>query len=172
MTNQQLIIVGFMGSGKTTAAREVARRLNRALIDLDELITISTGRSPAEIIQQEGEPSFREIETRLLGEALKGNSPAVLAAGGGAWTGLQNRRLISEAGAWTVWLDAPFELCWKRIQSNEEVRPLAPTMEASEQLYQNRRPVYDLADLRITITEDDSVDDIAGKIVSVVGPAG
>src|SRR6185369_1447859 len=109
MTNQQLIIVGFMGSGKTTVAREVARRLNRAMIDLDDFIRTSTGRSPAEIIQQDGEPGFREIETRLLDEALQQNSAAVIAAGGGAWTIPENRRLISKLGARTVWLDAPFE---------------------------------------------------------------
>src|SRR6185436_9394558 len=150
MTNQQLIIVGFMGSGKTTVARELARRLNRAVIDLDDFITISTGRSPAEIIQQDGEPGFREIETRWLDEVLRQNPAAIIAAGGGAWTMLQNRQLISKVGARTVWLDAPFELCWKRIQSNEETRPLAPSMEAAEQLHQNRRPIYELADLRIT----------------------
>jgi shikimate kinase len=168
MTNQQLIIVGFMGSGKTTVAREVARRLNHAVVDLDDSITISTGRSPAEIIRQDGEPGFREIETRLLGKVLEQNSAAVIAAGGGAWTTPQNRRLISKVGARTVWLDTPFELCWKRLQSNEETRPLAPSLQAAEQLYQNRRPIYELADLRITVAEDDSVDEIAGRIVSLV----
>jgi len=168
MTNQQLIIVGFMGSGKTTIAREVARRLNCAAIDLDDFITTSTGRSPAEIIQQDGEPGFREIETRLLDEVLRQNSATVIAAGGGAWTIPENRRLISKVGAKTVWLDAPFELCWKRIQSNEEARPLAPSREAADQLYQNRRPVYELADLRIAIAEDDSVDEVAARIVSLI----
>jgi shikimate kinase len=169
MVNQQLIIVGFMGSGKTTVAREVARRLNRAVIDLDDFITMSAGRSPAEIIQQDGEPDFRQIETRLLDEVLRQNAAAaVIAAGGGAWTTLQNRRLISKVGARTVWLDAPFELCWKRIQSNDETRPLAPSLEAAEQLYQNRRPVYELADLKMTIADADSIDEIAGRIVSLV----
>jgi len=168
MTNQQLIIVGFMGSGKTTVAREVARRLNRAMIDLDDFIRTSTGRSPAEIIQQDGEPGFREIETRLLDEALQQNSAAVIAAGGGAWTIPENRRLISKLGARTVWLDAPFELCWKRIQSNEESRPLAPSMDAAEQLYQNRRAIYELADLRITIADGDNVDEVAARIVNLI----
>jgi len=168
MTNQQLIIVGFMGSGKTTVAREVARRLKRAVIDLDDFITISAGRSPAEIIQQDGEPGFREIETRWLDEVLQQNPAAIIAAGGGAWTTLQNRRLISNVEARTVWLDAPFELCWKRIQSNDATRPLAPSMEAAERLYQTRLPVYELAELRITIGEGDGVEEIAARIVSLV----
>jgi shikimate kinase len=168
MTNQQLIIVGFMGSGKTTVARELARRLNRAVIDLDDFITTSAGRSPAEIIQQDGEPGFREIETRLLDEVLRHNPAAIIAAGGGTWTIPENRRLISKAGGRTVWLDAPFEMCWKRIQSNEETRPLAPSLEAAEQLYQNRRPVYELADLRITTGERESVEEIAARILSLI----
>jgi len=168
MTNQQLIIVGFMGSGKTTVAREVARKLNRAVIDLDDFITGSTGRSPAEIIQQDGEPGFREIETRLLDDVLQQNPAVVIAAGGGTWITPQNRRLISKAGARAVWLDAPFELCWKRIQSHESTRPLAPSIEAAEELYQIRRPVYELADLRIKIADGDRVDKIAGRIVSLV----
>jgi len=168
MTNQQLIIVGFMGSGKTTVAREVARRLNRVVIDLDDFITMSTGRSPAEIIQQDGEPRFREIETRLLDEVLRQNSATVIAAGGGAWTIPENRRLISKVGAKTVWLDAPFGLCWKRIQANDETRPLAPSREAAQELYQNRGPVYELADLRIAIAEDESVDDVAARLVSLI----
>jgi len=168
MTSQQLIIVGFMGSGKTTIAREVARRLNCVVIDLDDFITTSTGRSPAEIIQQDGEPGFREVETRLLDEVLRQNSTAIIAAGGGAWTIPENRRRISKVGAKTVWLDAPFELCWKRIQSNEEARPLAPSREAADQLYQNRRPVYGLADLRIAIADGESVDEVAARIVSLI----
>jgi shikimate kinase len=165
MTNQQIIIVGFMGSGKTTVAWEVGQRLNWAVIDLDDFITSSEGRSPAEIIEQDGENSFREIETQVLGKVLSNNSRVVIAAGGGVWTVGENRRLIAKQGALTVWLDAPFELCWDRIQVKREMRPLAPSEEVAKRLYRDRRPVYESADLRIPVAENDSVEEIAERIV-------
>ena len=64
--NRHLIILGFMGCGKTTIARELARRLERKFIDLDSFITERTGRSPAELIAEDGEPIFRRRTRRLL----------------------------------------------------------------------------------------------------------
>lgn len=165
MINQQTIIVGFMGSGKSTVAREVARRLDCTVVDLDDAITSRNGRSPAEIIEQDGEKSFREIETQLLFELLTQNTRVVIAAGGGAFTIAENRRLIAEQGARAIWLDAPFELCWNRIQINLEMRPLAPSEEAAKRLYHQRRPVYESADLRIPVAENDSAEEIAERVV-------
>jgi shikimate kinase len=165
MTNQQIIIVGFMGSGKTTLAQEVGRLLGYPVIDLDESITGSEGRSAAEIIQQDGENSFRKLETQMLDKVLSENSRVVIAAGGGAWTIAENRRLIAERKARAIWLDAPFELCWSRIEVKRETRPLAPSRQAAEKLYRERRSAYELADLRIVVTENESTEEIARRIV-------
>ena len=165
MTNRQIIIVGFMGCGKTTVACSVGRKLNCAVIDLDDFITSSEGRSPAEIIEKEGENSFREIETRMLAEVLTQNSAIVIAAGGGVWTVGENRRLIAKHEALTIWLDAPFELCWNRIQLKRERRPLAPSMEVAERLYREREPIYELAEMRIPVAEMDSAEEIAIRVV-------
>jgi shikimate kinase len=165
MTNQQIIIVGFMGSGKTTVAQEVGRQLNYSVIDLDESISNSEGRSAAEIIQQAGENRFRKIETQMLEKLLTQNSPVVIATGGGAWTIAENRRLIAERKARTIWLDAPFELCWSRIEDNSEPRPLAASMQAAEKLYRERQPIYELADMRISVAENDSTEEIAGRLI-------
>lgn len=166
MTNQQIIIVGFMGSGKTTIAQEVARRLSYPVIDLDESITRSDGRSVAEIIQQDGENSFRRLETQMLDNVLTENSRVVISAGGGAWTIAENRRLIAERKARAIWLDAPFELCWSRIEVKREIRPLAPSRQAAAELYRERRPMYQLADLRIPVAENDTAEEITGRIIA------
>ena len=164
MTNQQIIIIGFMGTGKTTLARELGRKLNWLAVDLDELITRHEGRSPGEIIDHDGEHKFREIETQLLREVL-GEGPArIIAVGGGAWTIAENRRLIAENGALTVWLDAPFELCWKRIKASGEVRPLARSRELAERLYAERRPGYERAGVRVLVSENESAAEIATKV--------
>lgn len=163
--NQQIIIVGFMGSGKTTLARKVGHRLGCPVVDLDEFINSSEGRSAAEIIQQDGENNFRGIETRMLVKVLTENPTVVIAAGGGAWTIAENRRLIAEHKAHTIWLDAPFELCWKRIEEEGRTRPLASSMQAAGKLYRERRPIYELADIRIAVVETETAEEIAARIV-------
>ena len=80
MTNQTIVIIGFMGSGKTTVGSELARLLNCRAVDLDSWITEREQRSPAEIIEQDGEAAFRRIETRGPGRSLAGQRPAVLPA--------------------------------------------------------------------------------------------
>jgi shikimate kinase len=159
--NQPIIITGFMGSGKTTVAQALARILNCRAIDLDQLIAERAGRTPKEIIEQDGEPAFREIETRLLRDTLAEGAARVIALGGGAWTMERNRDLIAKHGGFTVWLDAPFELCWRRIAQSGSERPLAPTEQLARKLYGQRRALYWLAALRVAATEDKSADESA-----------
>lgn len=166
MINQQIVIIGFMGTGKTTVAHELGRRLNCLAVDLDEVITRQAGRSPNEIIEQDGENRFRELETQLLLEVLRA-APRVIAVGGGAWTIVENRRLIAAHGAYTVWLDAPFELCWKRIEAGGEVRPLARSRELAEQLYDERRPLYELAGAHMLVSESESAEEIAKRVAGL-----
>ena len=106
----------------------------------------------------------------MLREVLLEESARVVAVGGGAWTIAENRKLIMEHGALTVWLDAPFELCWKRIETGNEARPLAPSREAAETLYAKRRPIYELADARIQVSENETADEIATKVARTAMP--
>jgi shikimate kinase len=161
----QIIIIGFMGTGKTTLARELASRLSCEVVDLDALIKNNEGRSPKQIIEQEGENKFREIETQTLNEVLLEGTARIVALGGGAWTIPQNRKTIADYCAFTVWLDAPFELCWKRIEASQEERPLARSRELAEKLYRERRPAYELADVRIPVAENESVEAVAAKVI-------
>jgi len=168
MTSQQIVIIGFMGSGKTTVAIELARKLNCHVLDLDDLITQSEKRSPKEIIQQDGEQAFRTIETETLRQVLAEASARVVAVGGGAWTIEENRRLIAEHGAFTIWLDAPFALCWRRIEAGLQERPLARSREMAQALYTARQPIYELTDIRIPVRENESSAEIATKVARAV----
>lgn len=170
MNNRQIVIVGFMGSGKTTVAHALARKLNSSAVDLDELITQRETRGPKEIIEQDGEEAFRTIESKLLHEVLVAASARVLAVGGGAWTIADNRKVIREHEAFTVWLDAPFELCWKRIEAGRAARPLARSRELAQTLYDARLPIYALADERVPVSEDESAEEIAAKVARIVLP--
>ena len=104
-----------MGCGKSQVARELARRLNVPMIDLDDRITANEGRTPAQLITEAGEPAFRAIETNTLRGLLQESEAGVIALGGGAWIESANRDLIDQFGCLTIWLDAPFALCWDRI---------------------------------------------------------
>ena len=162
--NQRIVIVGFMGCGKTAVAAELASRLGCEMIDLDSFITERERRSPAEIIMQDREPVFRLIETRALKEVLEDSDARVIALGGGAWTIQANRTLVAQHHCLSVWLDAPFDLCWQRISASESVRPLAPDRVGAQNLFESRRASYDLAALRIEANEDSSPQMIANAI--------
>src|ERR1044072_3873467 len=107
-----IVITGFMGCGKSKIARALAQSLNVLMIDLDHSITARTGRTPAQLINQEGERAFRRIESDRLREVLESGNAGVIALGGGAWIEAENRGLIDEYGCASVWLDVPFEICW------------------------------------------------------------
>ena len=149
-------------------AHALARLRNCRAIDLDRVITEKEKRTPKEIIEQDGEPAFREIETGRLREALGVDSARVIALGGGAWTVQRNRDLIAEHEGFIVWLDAPFELCWQRIVAAGSERPLAPDEEQARRLYRERRPQYELATLHLPAHGKMSVDELAATIALAV----
>lgn len=147
--NGPVVITGFMGAGKTTVALAAAKRLGCSAVDLDAFIEKEEGRTPKEIINQDGEAAFREIETTQLARVLALGNRQVIALGGGAWTLERNRKLIGEHDGFTVWLDAPFEVCWQRIALTGSDRPLAPNEKEAKVLYEQRRRDYELARLRV-----------------------
>ena len=150
----KIVITGFMGCGKTRIARELARRLNLTMIDLDERITEKEERSPAQLIVNLGEPVFRLIESGALREVLQADAAEVIALGGGAWIQETNRELVRQYRCLSVWLDVPFAMCWSRIENSVEDRPLARTRNQALALYKRRRPIYQLAELHIRPDED------------------
>ena len=161
----KIVITGFMGSGKSSVARALAQLLNYELIDLDSVIELDEGRSVRAIIDDDGEPLFREIEQRALIKVLQTPGNAVIALGGGAWIFEANRKMIREVQATSVWIDAPFELCWKRIAPSAQQRPLARSESAALKLFSERTSCYELADLRVRVADEDSAQDVAVKIV-------
>jgi len=166
MNNRRIVIVGFMGSGKTTVAGALARELGCPMTDLDSFIAEREGRSPAEIIQRSGEPAFRQIETEALRELLERKDTRVIALGGGTWAIKVNRALVAERDCLSVWLDAPFELCWERIVSAETVRPLAPDRATARMLYDDRRATYQLSDRQLKVEREDSPTIVADTILN------
>ena len=167
----RVVITGFMAAGKTTAARALARLLGCEMTDTDELVRARDGRTPAEIIDAEGEARFREIESRALRDALAIDGPLVVSLGGGTWAAAANRELITQRGCVAVWLDAPFELCWQRIEaeSAKAGRPLARDIETARALYRARRETYALAAHRVAVAAGRTAESLASEIANLLG---
>ena len=165
---QPIIITGFMGAGKTTVALALAERLGCGMIDLDQFIEQREGRTIKSIIDEDGEARFREIESVALRDALEIDGAQIIALGGGTWTIERNRALIHEHHGYTIWLDAPFELCWQRIEGGIDARPLARERVEARTLYDERRKLYSQANLRVKVNHNRSTRAIAEVIVSAL----
>jgi shikimate kinase len=166
--SRRIIILGFMGCGKTTIAKTLAHQLQAEFIDLDSFVTDREGCSPADVIRNDGESAFRLLETAALNEVLTNNQARVIALGGGTWTIPANRALIAQHGCATAWLDAGFDLCWQRInEGSDSLRPLAPDRETARTRYEARRADYALAEHRIIISQADDQETIANQILTL-----
>ncbi|MDX6272245.1 MAG: shikimate kinase [Acidobacteriota bacterium] len=168
----RIVLTGFMCAGKTTVARALAARLGCDAADTDARVVARAGRSIEAIIDSDGEPRFRQLEHAALRDILESGNidrARIIALGGGAWTITENRALIAAHSCLTVWLDAPFELCWRRItNSDAAARPLARNRERARELYDARRAAYERATLRVRVTEAQSAEDTAAEIASII----
>lgn len=145
-----IYLVGFMGCGKTTVGRLLARQLGWLFADLDEDIEALVGLKIREIFAQHGEQEFRRIEHEALRQRIlriqKGEA-TVLALGGGAFAQPANYELVSENGI-SIWLDCPLEVLRVRVAGDPE-RPLAQDPVRFAHLYEERRQAYARADFRV-----------------------
>jgi shikimate kinase/3-dehydroquinate synthase len=146
---RRIVLVGFMGSGKSTVAPEVARLLGWDWLDMDREIERRTGLSVAEIFRARGEPAFRDEERRLA-EELSSRDRLVVAAGGGAFAQPGTREAL-RARAATVWLRCDLETVLTRVPADGS-RPLAGSRETIERLFAARESSYRLADWTIDAT--------------------
>lgn len=152
-----IYLVGFMGSGKSTVGRLVAKQLGWTFCDLDDDIEMDQKCGIPEIFEAKGEEEFRRIETDALKKrvrAVERGRPMVVALGGGAFVQEENFQLLANNGV-TFWLDLPFGIIKRRVQAATH-RPLARDPRKFEELYHARRPFYARADYRIIETDSPS----------------
>ena len=140
---RRVVLVGFMGSGKTTIAPLLARLLDWDALDMDTEIQRRTGLAVAEIFRQRGEANFR-WEERALADDLAAQKGLVVAAGGGAFAQPDTREALRRDAA-AVWLRCDLETVIARIPPDGS-RPLAANRETIAALFAAREPSYRLAD--------------------------
>lgn len=163
----QLHLTGFMGSGKTTVGRLLARRMLWNYLDLDAVVERLSGRKVADVFEERGEGGFRRLERQALRQVVDRPS-TVVALGGGTLLDPGNRRL-SSSRAVLVWLRCPLEVLRRRCAPGGEssVRPLW-SVDDLEALYEAREPGYREAELIVDATRPgrEVVDEILRRLES------
>ena len=144
---RNIVLIGFMGAGKSTVGSRLARFLGYRLVDLDRLIVERAGCSIREIFARDGEAVFRAYEAAAL-RALVGMRRIVVATGGGIVGRRENWLAMHQLGI-IAYLRVPWEVLCERIAGDEK-RPLADQRDGGErlrQLWESRLPLYEQADL-------------------------
>lgn len=155
---KNIVITGFMGTGKTTVGRRVAELTKRPFVDADSEIVVRAGKPIPQIFAEDGEAAFRAMERQLCKE-LSEKTGLVIATGGGMLVDEQNRNLML-ASSFVVCLDANRETLAARLRSNSE-RPLAKNWEA---ILNSRREAYAAIPTHVNTTNK-LPDQIAQEIV-------
>jgi shikimate kinase len=158
-----IFLVGFMGAGKTTVGRTLARMMSRDFIDLDELIEARAKKSVREIFAEFGEAHFRQLERQAI-KACGDLQNTIVALGGGAYIAEENRKILREIGK-TIWLNCPLEICLARIVGDGS-RPLAKSEKEMGELLEKRLPAYAEADFTVQ-TEAKTAERLAAEIIEL-----
>lgn len=163
MNCDNIILIGIMGSGKTTIGRILADKLQWPFVDTDQLIEKREGRTISDIFAAQGEPFFRLLESKILAEVL-GQKKQVVATGGGSVLASENRNIMLKNGL-VVALTAPAEVIIQRVRQSQH-RPLLKgnVEERVLQLMESRKHAYDFAQARMD-TSVSSLEQVAESII-------
>lgn len=162
---KHIVLVGFMGTGKSAVSAALAERLRRSAIDTDAEIVRTAGMTIPDIFAQHGEPYFRQIESEVIRRVLAFPTPHIIATGGGAVLAAENRAEMLEKGH-VVALFADPEVIIERV-SMDTNRPLLSgnVRENVYRMLERRKHSYDFAPIRID-TSNLSVDEVVEAILA------
>jgi 3-dehydroquinate synthetase/shikimate kinase len=153
---RHIVVVGYMGAGKSTVGAEVARRLGRPFLDVDRIVEDEHG-GIQELFAARGEAAFRELEASAVQDACGAREPSVIAVGGGA---VETPGLFDGLGALVVALEVDVDTAWARVRGSG--RPLAQDESEFRRRYDVRAPLYEhVADVRAT--------DVDGVVLAAAG---
>ena len=162
-----LYLIGMMGAGKTTVGRELAKQLSYGFLDADVVIEQATGRSINQLFASEGEAGFRQLESDVIAQ-ICAFTKLVISTGGGVI--LQRKNWSYLRHGLIVWLDVPVEVLYQRL-AEDTTRPLLQDVDLKEKLRslkEQRQSLYNQADLRISVFEEDTSEQVAMKVLEAI----
>jgi shikimate kinase len=161
----KIFLVGFMGAGKTSVAKSLARELSLQAVDLDDVVVEKCNHgSIAELIYAEGESVFRDYESAALRDSIELNE-GIISCGGGVVGRENNRLALQESNCTVIYLTASFSEIETRL-SGDKSRPLFKEREKAMKLFEDRKEYYEaVATLRVD-TAGKSVAEVVAEIVS------
>ena len=143
---RNIILVGFMASGKTSVGRALARRADWTFVDADDVIVARAGKPIHRIFEEDGEPAFRELERRVIADLCAGERQ-VIASGGGAFVEPQNREVMLAGGRVFFLSASPAEIL-RRVKEEDAGGPIRPLLAVDDpeagiaELLAQRTPAY------------------------------
>lgn len=162
-----LYLVGMMGAGKTTVGKLLAQHLGYGFVDTDDVIAQAAGRSITQLFAEEGEAAFRQLESDVLAQVCA-YTKLTIATGGGIV--LQQKNWSYLHHGLVVWLDVPVELLYNRL-AEDTTRPLLQDTDPKAKLrslLEQRTPLYSQADVKITVTEGETPERIAQRVIETI----
>ena len=160
---RNIFLIGMMGSGKSQTGPVLAKMINYAFVDTDDVIEKASKQSISSIFEKDGEKVFRDVEKKVLKEISQHHS-LVIATGGGLVTLPENWGILHQGIV--IWLDLDLKRSIKRLESDKKKRPLLigdDLAETFSQIYESRKPIYLESDLRIEV-EDQSPYEVATMV--------
>ena len=166
-TNKIILLVGLMGSGKTSVGKRLAQKLNLPFIDGDQEIEKAAGLSLIDVLKCFGEDEYRAGEARVMKRLLSGG-PCVLASGGGSFVGEQTRKLAKERAV-TIWLKADVDVLYSRTTGRQH-RPFLKGDDSAlkdkiENYINEEYPYYSQADI-VVETKNEYVSDTVSRVIT------
>ena len=162
---RNLILTGFMGTGKTVVGKRLAKRLGWRFVDVDKLIETAAGITIPEIFEKKGEAAFRRLESRQISKVVR-DKGQVIATGGGAFTDPENRRRLLGNGM-VVCLMARPQVILSRVGRRIHARPMLKgsvnTLSAIRALLAKRARDYQQADLTVD-TSDSEIEEVVERL--------
>ena len=170
---KKVVLIGYMGSGKSIVAKRIASKIGLTYLELDEIIEKNAQMSIEKIFSTKGELYFRKLENLLFSELIKSDNVSIISVGGGTPCYFDNHELLNSDNVVSIYLKASIDTLYKRLVNEKENRPLIAHLDdknikefIAKHLF-DRSFYYNQATFNIDV-DDKSIDEITSEIIKLL----